>query len=383
MKAIRSNMSKLFVGFCLLFFVVFCWFLLCEGADFEVNEYDYLLDEIFEDNTVNEAVEEVFGDKRLNVRQIIEQLLSGEGTVFEILMDLIKDRFNGVGSFKNLLIKLLSLAVICAMFGFLPQILGNEQSSQMGHFISFIILAAFLISMTHTAVTIVTDSIDVIIFLMNVFIPTYLVSLALSGGISTAAWSYEFFQVIIYGVQKVILNFLCPFVMIYLAMGLANQLLESDKFSKITDLIKKAIGWVLKGILTLLVGVQLLQGLITPYVDKFNTSVARKTIEAIPAVGDVATSGIEIAVGAAMLIKNSIGVVGIIILLAVVATPILELLSYTVALVLVNALLQPVLDSRVQKILDTAVNTMKMLLFILLTVMLLFLISIALLATKQ
>lgn len=382
MKTIRNSIAKLFVGFCLLFFVVFCCILLCEGADFEVNEYNYLLDEIFEDSTVNEAIEEVFGDNRLSIRQAIEQLLSGEETVFEILLDLIKDRFNGIGSFKNLFIKLLSLAVICAMFGFLPQIFGNEQSSQMGHFISFIILVAFIISLTQNALTIVTESIDVIIFLMNVFIPTYLISLALSGGISTAAWSYEFFQVIIYGVHKVILNYICPAVLIYLAMGLANQLLESDKFSKITELIKKVIGWVLKGILTLLVGFQLLQGLITPYVDKFNTSVAKKTIEAIPAVGDVATSGIEIAVGAAMLIKNSIGVVGIIILLAVIAAPILELLSYTLALVLVNALLQPILHSRVQKILDTAVNTMKLLLFILLTVMLLFLISIALLATK-
>ena len=69
-----------------------------------------------------------------------------------------------------------------------------------------------------------------------------------------------------------------------------------------------------------------------------------------------------------------------IILLVVTAAPVIELIIYSLVLMLINALLQPVLQSHTLKLLDVAVSAIKLLLGILLTVMLLFLISIALLA---
>lgn len=383
MKLINNRKVIKVTLLCLLCWVAFSTAMTCYAEENPEEEYSKLLDEIFTDDTVNDAIEEVFGENRLSIREVISELLRGEGTVIDILGRLIKNRFMGVEGYKTLLIKLFSLTLICALFGFLPQIFGNEQTSQMGHFISFIILIAFMLSLFDDAVTIVGDTIEIIIFLMNAIIPAYLISMALSGAITTAGMSYEMFMVIIYIIENIIMNFVSPAVLIYLVIGFANQLLESDKFSKLTELIKKAVSWSLKGFLTLMIGFQLLQGLITPYVDKFNTSVAKKTIEAIPGVGDITSSGVEIAVGAALLIKNTIGVVGMIILIAAAAVPLLELLGYAIILILVNTMLQPVLQVRVQKILDVAVSAVKLLVQLLLTVLLLFFISMALIAAKS
>lgn len=345
----------------------------------ENDDYEYMLDELFEDNTVNEALDEVFGEKRVGIRELTESLLSGEKNVIDIFSDFFQNSLLGFNTYKTVFIKLMFLSIFCALFGFLPQVFGSEQASQMGHYISFIILTAFLMSILNNTLSVVTETIEIIVFLMNAIIPVLMAAIAISGAISTAGISVGVFEILIYFAQHLIYNFLCPSTMVFALVGFANQLLESDKFSRLVELIKRLISWILKGMLTLLIGFQFLQNLITPYVDRFNSSVTKQTLEAIPGVGDIASSGISIAVGAALIVKNAVGVVTMLILLAAVAAPVLELIAYMLVLMLINALLQPVLLPQILKILDISVMTVKLLFRIILTVILLFLISIALL----
>lgn len=349
-------------------------------CDVGTDDYSAVLDEVLDDSTVNEAIKEIFGEQRPGIRQLIEGLLSGEMNVLDVFNEVLPDSILKISGYKNIFIKLLILSVFCALFGFLPKIFGNEQSAQMGHYIAFIILAAYLISILSDALLIVKNSIDVIILLMNALIPVYLVAIALTGAISTAGISAGVFELLIYLAQQFIYNYLCPASFIYALVGFANQLLEADRFSKLVDLVKKLILWILKGMLTMIVGFQFLQNFISPYVDKFNSSVTKQTLEAIPGVGDIASSGIGIAVGAAFIVKNSIGVVAMILLLALTAAPVIKLMIYTLILMATNALLQPVLYGQTLKLIDVSVSAIKLMLKILLTVMLLFLISIALLS---
>lgn len=383
MKRFCISKKKIIFFYSVLLVLIFSTGFICYCENNTEPEYEIILDEVFQDDSVDKALSEVFGENRLSIEDIILKLLSGEETVVDVLWELIQTNFNGIGDYKNIFIKLLGLALICALFGFIPQIFGNEQTTQIGHFIAYITLTAFILATFSDAVTIVKNTVEIIIYLMNVIIPVYLVAVALTGSISTAGLSYEVFTIIIYFTQNIILTLIIPGVLIYLVMGLANELLESDKFTKLTELIKKSISWVLKGILTMLIGVQMLQGLITPYMDRFNTSVTKKTLEAIPGIGDITASGIEIAVGAALLVKNTVGVVGIIIILAAIAVPFLELFGYGIVFLLTSTLLQPVLQARVHKLFDVTVNAVKLLIRILLTVLLLFIISMALLAAKS
>ena len=366
--------------FLILFCTVFNMSSVTVFASTEDYDYNTVLNELFEDNTVNEALEEVFGEKRLGLRELVENLISGKMNVTEVFSELVLNSGKGLSRYKTIFIKLIVLCLFCALFGYLPQIFGSEQASQTGHFISFIILTAYLLSLLSDTLAIVQDTIEVIIFLMNAIIPVYMIAVAVSGAISTAGFASGIFEILIYFTQHFINKFMCPVVMVFVLVGFANQLLESDKFSKLSELIKKIFLWVLKGMLTLLIGVQFLQNLISPYVDKFNSSVTKQTLEAIPGVGDIASSGIGIAVGAAMVVKNSIGVVAMLLLLAVVAAPFLELIIYGLVLMLINAILQPVLQSQTMKILEVSATAVKLLIRVLLTVILLFLISVAILA---
>ena len=342
-------------------------------------EYDRLLNEIPTED-MQEAIGEVFEDTNISLNDIVRELISGDKTVIEVIKETVGGKLADFDLYRRLLIKITGLALICTLFGILPQILGDGHSANTGYFISFITLIAFILSVFNEAAILVKNTIQVIIFLMNAILPAYLAALALSGAVTTAALYYEVFAVISYLAEHLILSYLCPAVLIYLALSLVNQAAETDKFSRLSDLIQKAVRFILKGILSILVGFNIFQGLITPYVDKFNTSVIRKSIEAIPGVGDIAGAGTEVAFGAAMLIKNSIGVTGLILVTAAALIPVMKISGYALVFMLVNALLQPVMQSKIQKIFETTVNAIKLLLRILLCTIIIFLISIVMLA---
>ena len=81
-----------------------------------------------------------------------------------------------------------------------------------------------------------------------------------------------------------------------------------------------------------------------------------------------------------MVMKNSIGVVGLILITAAALIPILKIAGYAGVFLLVNALLQPVMQARVQRLFEIAANAIRLLLRILCTAIVLFLISIVMLS---
>lgn len=329
---------------------------------------------------MQEAMDEVFGDTGIRLQDAISDLIRNDKTVVDLMKEMLGGKPGNPLVYKKLLIRLIALALLCTLFGILPQILEDSAAAKAGYFISFITLITFLLSVFAEAAVLVKDTVLTAIFLMNAILPAYLIALALAGGVSTAALSMEAFSVLSYLAEHLILQFLCPASLLYLMLGLINQAAETDRFSRLADLIQKGVRLVLKSLLALFIGFHVFQGLITPYVDRFQTSIVRKSIEAIPGIGDIAGAGTEVVFGAAMVMKNSIGVVGLILITAAALIPILKIAGYAGVFLLVNALLQPVMQARVQRLFEIAANAIRLLLRILCTAIVLFLISIVMLS---
>ena len=139
------------------------------------------------------------------------------------------------------------------------------------------------------------------------------------------------------------------------------------------EFFKTILEWTLHTCVAVLVGMQVIQNMISPAVDSLKRDVIGKTATAIPAVGNAIDGVTEVALGTAVLIRNCIGVVGILVLLLGVTTLIYKLLA---------AVVQPVADKRMTGCLSTMGEGCRLLLRVLLTVELLLLITIAILSVS-
>ena len=215
---------------------------------------------------------------------------------------------------------------------------------------------------------------------MKVLGPVYFVAVAIAKGSVTSAAFYNLMLLVIFVAELFVLKFLVPCVHVYIMVKVLNFLSGEDYLSKFAELIEMVITWTLKTMLACMAGLQFIQGLIAPAIDAVKRSVLTKGVEAIPGVGDAIGGVTEVVLGTAVLVKNSIGVAGMLICVLLCVGPVIQMAVMALMYKLSAALAQPVSDKRLVNCMESVGEGCRLLLRMLFTVGVLFLLTIAIAA---
>ena len=187
---------------------------------------------------------------------------------------------------------------------------------------------------------------------------------------------------VIFLIQTLLLKAVIPGIQAYVVIQLINYLHKEDFLSKLAELLKTVLEWSLKTITAVVIGMELIQNMISPALDSLKRDALGKTAAAIPGIGNVVDGATEVALGTAVLIRNCLGATGILVLVILGLPPVIKLAGTVLAYKLLAALLQPVSDKRMTGCLWAMGEGCRLLLKVLLTVELLLLITIAVLAVS-
>lgn len=215
---------------------------------------------------------------------------------------------------------------------------------------------------------------------MKVLCPGYLLSVVFAAGSSSALMFYNFILVLIYLVEIVVFRFLLPIINLYIMIQVMNYMLEEEVLSEFAELVKKGIQWSLKSLIGIVIGVNVVQGLLGPAMDTLKKSAWTKSLTAIPGIGNTFGSVADVIFGTAVLIKNGIGMAGAIVIVGICLMPIIQTALLTFLYKLVAAMIQPISDSRITGCISSVSEGYELLLQIIITTMILFLITIAVVA---
>lgn len=125
----------------------------------------------------------------------------------------------------------------------------------------------------------------------------------------------------------------------------------------------------------------IVENMIAPSADNLQKMSVTKTIGMIPGLGNTAEAVSNIFLGSAVVIKNGVGVAALIGLLCVCIGPFLKMLVYTFLFKAAGAIVQPFADKRICGCIDSVGEGAALLLRALVTGMLLFMITIAVVVT--
>ncbi len=342
---------------------------------------DTLLEE-FDFRDINAAIREIMPEKKLEFGDTVMKIMKGETELSaELVIRLLEDRlFYEFRSGREGLIRILLLAVMAAIFTNFSGVLKNEQIGGIG----FYVLYMLLITVAFRSFQVVLDSATVgmehLIVFMRALGPVYFLAVAVAAGSSTSIVFYNLVLVLIYIVEVLVLNFLIPLLHIYMVVKVLNYISTEEYLSKLAELIEFGVLWTSKTLLTAIVGLNLIQGLITPAVDSLKRGVLSKGVEAIPAIGDAIGGVTEVFLGTAVLMKNGIGAAGAGICILICVVPALQIFAITVLYKLVAALIQPISDPRIVGCISAVGDTSRLLLKLVFTTCILFLLTIAIVA---
>ena len=215
---------------------------------------------------------------------------------------------------------------------------------------------------------------------MKALLPAYYIALTGACGVATATAFYQMILILIFLTEKILLLFILPAIRMYLVLELINFLTKEEFLSKMTELLKNGILWALKSMVGVIVGIQLIQRLISPAVDTLKRSLIGRTAGALPGVGNLFSGITEVVLGSAVLIKNCLGAAAIVILLLAGAAPLCRMGISALVYQFLAALVQPVTDKRMVGCIHTMGESLGMLVRMLLTMEILFLVTVAILA---
>ena len=279
---------------------------------------------------------------------LMEELLDGDAKgVGSLLVQAAKQAlFREIASGSHMAGQLLALGMIGALFAGFSDIFSGGGISEAGFFMTY--LAAFsvmAVSFLESA-AIAGEVLEKQIAFMKVLIPSYFLVVAWSGaGVAAMAW-HEMILFLIAAIQWLYGKILLPLVRIYILISMAGHMTKEDMFSKMTEFLKGGVTWGTRSLLAVVLGFQMIQGMVLPYADAAKTAGAQKVLQAIPGIGQGAEAVTKMVLGSAVLIKNTMGAAAALILISLSLLPIIKL---TVLLLIYRgaaAVIQPVADKR-------------------------------------
>ncbi len=333
---------------------------------------------------LDEAMEEALGTDKLSFKELAEGLASGK---FRLNMEFLKELlergvFGDLNGAGKVLSQILVLAILSALFTMISSVFGNAQVSDISFYVVFLILLVLLVSSFGRASQTALGTIEKLLMFVKVMMPAYMLIVAAAGGGTTAVIFYEFFLFLVFVVDWLVVRLLIPLIHVYVVLGVVNHISKEDLFSKTAGLIKTLIQWFLKTVIGLVIGFQLIQGLVAPFIDSFKSAAIHKTLMSIPGVGNAINGVTEMAIGAAILIKNGMGAAALIVLVLICLAPVVNLGGYVLLFQFSGALIQPVADKRIQKCVGYVREGTSLLMRTLMITCFLFLLTVAVLTAS-
>ena len=293
------------------------------ASEFSIDIMDILPDL----SMVDRLLENLIPGRHLQTKQLIENMLKGnwvlEPRVFWLYVKEIIE--NGLGEWKHLFISVLVLFILSAVLHSLMTAFHNDGMAKMTRLFFVLCQFAVLLNAFSNIKNIVTGTMTNMLEFLKVVIPAYMMCVAATGSGLTAMLFYKLLLGMLCLVEGIVAAALIPVVEWYVMLGSLEGICGEDRFKGLMELIKKTVQWISKGMIILLSGSGILQILITPVIDKTNMTFMRKTASAIPGIGDLADSVSNITIASAVAVKNSLGVVILLVLILIIMVPIVKI----------------------------------------------------------
>lgn len=345
------------------------------------NNRDESVEEIlqaFDFDELDEEVKTLFPDEKLDFKETLMGILSGDiKFTGQLLKRLVSDQFTyAIRSCRENLIHILFLAVMAAVFANFGNVFQNKQISEVSFYIIYLLMIALCLNSFRAVVEWTSAGIENLTAFMGVFCPLYFLAVTIAKGSVTAAAFYNLALFLIFLVELLIVKILLPLIHVYMMTKILNFLSEEGYLSKFSELIETVISWSLKTLLACVVGLNVLQSLISPAIDMVKQSAVTRGAEAIPGIGDMLGGMTEVVLGIAVLVKNGIGMTGAVICFALCIYPLVQVGCIVLMYKLAAALIQPISDKRMIGCIESVGDGCKLLMRLVFTSGLLFLLTI-------
>ncbi len=285
--------------------------------------------------------------------------------------------FHEVTVNTHLMGKLLFLAVLCAMLKNLQNSFEQSSISLLSYSVCFIFMSSIALTSFYNALKLASQTVEFMVGFMEALLPLLISLLAGVGALTSASLFTPLMLFVISSMSIIVKDVVMPLLFLTAALECLNYLSDTYRLSNLAGVLKQTGMMVLGFSMMLFIGIITIQGAAGSVADGLALRTAKfATATFVPVVGKVFADTVELVMGASLLLKNAIGIFGVIVIFMICIFPLVKLLSLILVIKISGALVQPLGDEKMAKCLDSMGNNLLLVFGAVLTVALMFFLAI-------
>lgn len=317
--------------------------------------------------------------KDIDIKELLNNAIKGEldtnqllKNIFPLLGTEIKEALKVMGS-------ILIIVLIHSVLKSISDNLNNKSVAQITYYVQYILIATVIMTNFSNIISLTKEAVGNMISFIQLLFPLLMTLMLASGSVVSVNLVQPIILFIINLISNIFQSIIIPIILVGTALAIVSKISDRIQIDKLSKFLKSSSVWVIGILLTIFVGVLSIEGTLGSSVDGITAKTAKAAVSSfIPVVGKVLGDAVDTVIGCSAILKNAIGIVGVIVVIAICITPILKLAIITIIYHLTAALCEPIADSKIVSLITQMADTFKILLAILCSISVMLIIGITL-----
>lgn len=321
-----------------------------------------------------------------NIKSKVYSIIAGESVVNydNFFANFFSSIVEIVAKYLPMLSLIIAIGVISNLLNGIKSKFNEKSTGNLINLVCFLSVAILIIGIVTSLSNSTGKAIDNMVGQMNVLFPI-LVTLMIGLGATASAGAYKPIVAIISTYVADFFNyFILPLFMISFVFGIISNMSDNIKLDKFNSFISSLFKWSVGLVFTLFFAIFSLQGIAVGNFDSLSIRTTKYTIKSyIPVMGGYLSDGMDLIMASTLLIKNAVGLVGVLMIISTILSPLLEIVVFSLMLKLVSAVLQPLGNSKTSNFLSSTSKSVTMLSSAIIAIGFMYLVSIGLVMTTS
>ncbi|CAH1210245.1 Stage III sporulation protein AE [Paenibacillus plantiphilus] len=259
----------------------------------------------------------------------------------------------------RLLVTIVILTVFSMILETLQTAFERNAVSKVAYSITYMVMLVLAVNSFNVAIGYAKDAITGMIQFMMAMIPLLLTLLATMGNVITVSVLHPLIIFMIHAVGTVIYTLVFPLLFFSAVLYIVSSLTDKFKVTQLANVLRNVGVGVMGVMLTIFLGVISVQGATGSVSDGVTLRTAKFVAgNFVPVIGRTFSDAADTVMSASLLVKNAIGIAGVIILIFLCAFPAIKILTLALIYNVAGAIMQPLGDSPIVGCLQTIGKTL-------------------------
>lgn len=321
--------------------------------------------------------EDIYGD--INIEDIFNSAITGNIDNKQLLNNILSIVGKEILSCVSVLGSVIVVIVIHSILRSISDGLQNENVSKIVYYVQYILIVTLIMTNFAEIINMVKTSIEQLVGFMNSLIPILITLMLTTGSFTSVGILEPILLFLITFIGNIINMIVIPIILVSTALAIISKISERVQLDKLSKFFNSSIVWLLGIILTIFVGVASVEGSLSSTVDGITAKTTKAAVSNfIPVVGKILGDAVETVIGCGAILKNAVGIIGVIVIIGICITPIIKLAILMGLYYLCAAVCQPIADEKIIKLLEQIGDTFKILFAILCSISVMLVIGVTL-----